>query len=324
MNRQNYDKPFCEKLYAMMLRIRRFEEAVNQLYMKAMMPGLSHLYLGEEAIATGACAAIEPNDMITSTHRGHGHLVARDADVNRMMAEIMGKRDGYCKGKGGSMHIASVEKGMLGANGIVGGGIPIATGAAYAALYKKTGQVVLSFFGDGASNEGVFHESVNMAAAWKLPVVFVLENNLYGISARISRVSNTEDLAVRAKAYAIPGVTADGQDVLAVYEAVREAVEYARSGNGPTIVECKTYRFKGHVVGDNVEKYLDQEEIRAWKQRDALKLFRAYMLENGILSEGEADAVELAETKRIEAAVEFGRKSPLPDASEALDDLFVD
>jgi len=319
----NYDKAFCEKIYAVMCRIRKFEEAVYEVYLNGWMPGLSHLYLGEEAIAAGACAAIGKHDFITSTHRGHGHLVARDADVNLMMSEIMGKRNGYCKGKGGSMHIASVEKGMLGANGIVGGGISIATGAAYMAKYKKTGQVALAFFGDGASNEGVFHESLNMASAWKLPVVFLLENNLYGISVRVDRVCNVEDLAARAKAYDIPGIIVDGQDALAVYEAVRAAVKYARDDKGPSLIECKTYRYKGHVIGDDVENIIDQNEIKAWKKMDALKLFKESMLKKGILSENEIAAIEDTETKRIDAAVEFGRNSPLPDGNEALDDLFV-
>ncbi|MDR1572013.1 MAG: thiamine pyrophosphate-dependent dehydrogenase E1 component subunit alpha, partial [Clostridiales Family XIII bacterium] len=233
-----------------MYRTRRFEEEVFEFYKKGLMPGLAHLYLGEEAVAAGVCAALEADDFIGSSHRGHGHLVARGADVNRMMAEILGKKDGYSKGKGGSMHIMALDKGILGANGIVGGEIPIATGAAYTAKYKGTKQVAVSFFGDAASNEGTFHESVNMAAAWDLPVIYVIENNLYGISVDIRDVTNTENLADRAIGYGIPGVVVDGMDVLAVYEAAADAVKRARAGRGPTIIECKTYRWQGHHVGD--------------------------------------------------------------------------
>ncbi len=246
----NYSKKQLLSFYETMYRMRRFEEEVFEFYKKGMMPGLAHLYLGEEGVATGVCAALNEDDYIGSTHRGHGHLVARGAQIDKMMAEILGKEGGYSKGKGGSMHIMAMDKGILGANGIVGGEIPIATGAAYSAKYRKTNQVAVSFFGDSASNEGTFHESINMAAAWNLPIIYVIENNLYGISVDIRDVTNTPNLADRALGYGIPGVVVDGMDVLAVHQAAKEAVDRARSGNGPTLIECKTYRWQGHHVGD--------------------------------------------------------------------------
>jgi len=232
MKIKDYDKEQLLNFYETMFKMRRFEEETFEFYKKGLMAGLAHLYLGEEAVATGVCAALNEDDYVGSTHRGHGHLVARDADIALMMAEILGKKTGYSHGKGGSMHIMAMDKGILGANGIVGGEIPIATGAAYTALYKKNGKVAVSFMGDSATNEGTFHESINMAAAWKLPCVYVIENNLYGISVDIRDVTNTPDLAVRAKAYDIPGIVVDGMDVIAVYEAAKEAVERARNGEG--------------------------------------------------------------------------------------------
>ena len=225
MKVKNYSKEQLMSFYETMIRIRRFEEETFEFYKKGLMAGLAHLYLGEEAIATGVCAALNEEDYIGSTHRGHGHLVARGADTDRMMAEILGKKTGYSNGKGGSMHIMAMDKGILGANGIVGGEIPIATGAAYSAKYRGTDQVAVSFMGDSATNEGTFHESINMAAAWDLPCLYVIENNLYGISVDIRDVTNTPDLAVRAQAYNIPGVVVDGMDVVAVYEAAKKAVE---------------------------------------------------------------------------------------------------
>lgn len=253
MNVAKYNADQLMSFYETMFKMRRFEEETFEFYKKGMMAGLAHLYMGEEAVATGVCAALKENDYIGSTHRGHGHLVARGADISKMMAEILGKKTGYSNGKGGSMHIMAMDKGILGANGIVGGEIPIATGAAYTAKYKKTDQVAVSFMGDSATNEGTFHESINMAAAWDLPCVYVIENNLYGISVDIRDVTNTPDLAVRAKAYDIPGVVVDGMDVTAVYEAAEKAVKRARAGKGPTIIECKTYRWQGHHVGDPAE-----------------------------------------------------------------------
>ena len=310
--------------YETMYKMRRFEEEVFEFYKKGLMPGLAHLYLGEEAVATGVCAALNADDYIGSSHRGHGHLVARGADIKRMMAEILGKATGYSRGKGGSMHIMALDKGILGANGIVGGEIPIATGAAYRAVYKGTKQVAVSFFGDSAANEGVFHESVNMAAAWKLPCVYVIENNLYGISVDIRDVTNTEDLADRAKAYDIPGVVVDGMNAEAVYEAAAEAASRARAGKGPSIIECKTYRWQGHHVGDPADyrQRRDKNEKEKWMARCPVAAFRG-RLSDEKYQETEILSIEAAVEDEIRAAVKFAIDSPYPDASEAFTDIFV-
>ena len=318
-----YRKEFLTGLYATMLRIREFENQVFEFYKLGQMPGVAHLYIGEEAVATGACATLSPQDYVGSTHRGHGHLIARGADTRRMMAEILGKKDGYCGGKGGSMHISDMTKGIIGANGIVGGGIPIATGAAYTAKMKGTGQVTLSFFGDATTNQGAFHESLNMASAWKLPIVYIIENNLYGISVNINRVVNVQDLSVRAQSYGMPGVTIDGNDVIAVYEAVKAAVDLARSGNGPTLIECKTYRWKGHHSGDPATQYRTREEEMYWKERCPLKCFRTFLLEKAAVQEDEIERIEAAVLAEIGEAADFARKSPFPDAGEAFTDIFA-
>ncbi|MCJ7594220.1 MAG: thiamine pyrophosphate-dependent dehydrogenase E1 component subunit alpha, partial [Desulfobacterales bacterium] len=256
-------KDFAFRLLRKMLEIRFFEEKIVDQYARGKVPGLAHLYIGEEAVAVGACANLKETDLITSTHRGHGHCIAKGADVNRMMAELFGKKDGYCKGKGGSMHIASMEVGMLGAMGIVGSGGPIAVGAALAAQKRRSGQVVICFFGDASTNTGAFHEASNFAALYKLPIVFVCENNLYGISVCMDRHTAIKNIADRAAGYAMPGVIVDGMDVLAVYDVVGKAVKAARKGQGPTLVECKTYRFRGHFEGDpNLgERYRDKKEL---------------------------------------------------------------
>ena len=245
-----YEKDFLLKLYGGMVRVRRFEEKAADCFTKGMLAGNIHLCIGQEASVVGSNAALRPTDYITSTHRGHGHLLGKGADSKKMMAELFGKSTGYCRGKGGSMHAADVGLGILGANGIVGAGIPIATGSAMASKIMGTDEVTLCFFGDGASNQGTFHESINMAAAWHLPVVYLCENNHYGVSTEIHRVTNTDTIAVRAKAYDIPGVTVDGCDVLAVYEAVKKAVAHARAGKGPYLVENIVYRWQGHYCGD--------------------------------------------------------------------------
>ncbi|MDR1068254.1 MAG: pyruvate dehydrogenase (acetyl-transferring) E1 component subunit alpha [Clostridiales Family XIII bacterium] len=312
-------------VYETMYKMRRFEEEVFEFYKKGMMPGLAHLYLGEEAIATGVCAALNDDDYIGSSHRGHGHLVARGANTGMMMAEILGKKSGYSHGKGGSMHIMAMDKGILGANGIVGGEIPIATGAAYAALYRGTKQVSVSFFGDGATNEGTFHESVNMAAAWKLPCVYIIENNLYGISVDIRDVTNTNDLVDRAKGYGIPGAVADGMDVEAVYAVAAEAIERARAGKGPTIIEYKTYRWQGHHVGDPGDYRVrrDTKEKEKWMKRCPVAAFRKKMLGSGI-AESAIRKAENAVEAEIQEAVTFAVDSPYPDVSEAFTDVFTD
>ena len=312
-------------LYETMYRMRRFEEEVFEFYKKGRMPGLAHLYLGEEAVATGVCAALGAEDFVGSSHRGHGHLVARGADVKRMMAEILGKADGTSRGKGGSMHIMDLSKGILGANGIVGGEIPIATGAACSIAYRGTKQVAVSFFGDGASNQGTFHESVNMAAAWKLPCIYVIENNLYGISVDIRSVTNTENLADRALAYGIPGLVVDGMDVDAVFAAAKEAVARARAGKGPSIIECKTYRWLGHHVGDPGEYRVrrDPEEKEKWMARCPLRNFRARLIRENI-RESRLEAAEVLVNKEIGDAVEYALDSPWPDPAEAFEDLFAE
>ena len=314
-----HEKDLAKQFYTVMYRTRRFEEEVFEFYKRGLMPGLAHLYLGEEAIATGACAALREDDYIGSTHRGHGHLVARGADLNRMMAEILGKETGYSKGKGGSMHIMAMDKGILGANGIVGGEIPIATGAAYSAKYRGTDQVTLAFFGDSASNEGTFHESINMAAAWNLPCVYIIENNLFGISVDIRRVTKEHQLSKRAVGYGIPGVTIDGNDVFKVYETVKEAVERARKGEGPTIIECLTYRWQGHHVGDPGE-YRDPQELADWKAKEPIGVLE----KRGLLTDAEIQEIKDAVEAEIQAACKFAEESPYPDASEAYTDLFVD
>ena len=312
-------KELAKEFYGTMYKIRRFEEEVFEFYKTGQMAGLAHLYIGEEAVATGACAAIEARDYIGSTHRGHGHLVARGADLKKMMAEILGKETGYCKGKGGSMHIMAMDLGILGANGIVGGGIPTATGAGYSAKYRGTDQVTLCFFGDGASNQGTFHECINMAAAWDLPVVYIIENNLFGISVDSRRVTKEHDLAKRAIGYGIPGYTIDGNDVEKVYETVKKAVADARAGKGPSIVECKTWRHHGHNGADNCA-YRSKEEDAAWKAKDPIKQFAA----KGYLTEDEMKAIEADVDKEMEEVCKFAAESPFPEAHELMEDIFVD
>lgn len=324
MNVKNYSKKQLMSFYETMFKTRRFEEETFEFYKKGMMAGLAHLYMGEEAVAAGVCAALKEDDYIGSTHRGHGHLVARGADLNRMMAEILGKETGYSHGKGGSMHIMAMDKGILGANGIVGGEIPIATGAAYTIKYKGTDQVAVSFMGDSATNEGTFHESLNMAAAWDLPCIYVIENNLYGISVDIRDVTNTPDLAVRAKAYDIPGVVVDGMDVTAVYEAAVKAVKRAREGKGPTLIECKTYRWQGHHVGDpaTYRKRKSETEKEDWMARCPVATLRKEMIESGKAKEAEIEKLESQIEEQIQEAVQFAADSPYPEASEAFTDVF--
>lgn len=317
-----YKESFLANLYATMFRIREFEEQVFELYKIGLMPGLAHLYIGEEAIATGACATLEDKDYIGSTHRGHGHLIARGADTKKMMAEILGKKDGYCKGKAGSMHIMTLDKGILGANGVVGGGIPIATGAAYKSKIKDTKQVTICFMGDSSTNEGSFHESLNMASAWDLPIVYLIENNLYGISVGLKRVTKVVDLSERAKAYGIKGISIDGNDVLKVYETVKEAVDYAREGNGPTLIECKTYRQKGHHVGDPGLEYRTREEENEWKAKCPLKWFKESLLKEKKITKKAITDLETSIIAEIKEAVQFAKDSPYPDPSEAFEDIY--
>lgn len=309
-------------MYERMLKIRHFETKVGELFAGGEIPGFVHLYLGQEAVAVGACAALDEADYITSTHRGHGHVIAKGGDLKRMMAELFSKVTGYNKGKGGSMHIAAPSLGILGADGIVGGGIPIATGAALSANLRKSGQVALCFFGDGASNQGTFHEAINIAASFSLPAVYLCENNLYGVGTRQSQVRKLKDIAERAKAYDIPGVAVDGNDVVAVYEITKEAVERARTGKGPTLIECKTYRWRAHFEGEP-DTYRPPEEVEAWKKCEPIAPFRKLLVENDILTEAKAEEVEERVRSEVEEAVEFARSSPSPELEMALADLWA-
>lgn len=310
------------EMYRKMLEIRSFEEKVFELYGQNLVPGTIHLYAGEEAVAVGVCSCLRKDDYITSTHRGHGHCIAKGAELKRTMAEILGKKTGYCKGKGGSMHIADFAVGMLGATAVVGAGLPIAVGAALSAKLRKTDQVAACFFGEGASNQGTFHESINMASAWTLPVIFVCENNLYAMGTRQSRIMNLEDIADRAASYGIPGVKVDGNDVLAVFEASQKAVDRARRGDGPTLVECKTYRHKGHSRVDPA-KYRPKEEVEQWMARDPLRRFKETLLQNSLFSEAELRGVEEKVAGGIEEAVKFALQSPYPAPEEALEDVYA-
>jgi len=309
------------ELYKEMLKIRRFEERVSDLFSKGLIPGFVHLYIGQEAVAVGVCANLTKNDYITSTHRGHGHCIAKGADMKRMMAELFGKKTGYCKGKGGSMHIADYSSGILGANAIVGANIPIAAGAAFAAKSKGTKNVSVSFFGDGASNTGAFHEGINIAAAWKLPVIFVCENNLYAISTRTTRSTPITNIADRAASYGIPGVIADGMDVIAVYEAAHEATERARNGLGPTLIECKTYRFYGSFEGDP-QRYRTKSEREEWLTKDPLN-FGEKLVKQDILTDADLQKIDQEARSAVDEAVEYARESPYPEAEEVTKDLFA-
>ena len=310
------------EIYGNMLKIRRFEEKVGELVKGNEVSGLVHLSIGMEATHVGACAALKKDDYITGTHRSHGHVIAKGGDINRMMAELYGKSTGYNKGKGGSMHMTDFSLGILGENGIVGAGIPIATGAGTAIKLEKTDQVVLCFFGDGASNRGTFHEGINLASIWKLPVVFLCENNMYGMSVPIAYSANIKNLSDRAGGYGIPGITVDGNEIMVVYEAVQEAVKRARSGGGPSLIECKTYRLCGDFEGD-FRDYRPKEELEAWKKRDPIYGFRKRLIETGVLTEAESESIDNEIKKEIEDAVKFAMESPEPRPEEALEDVYA-
>jgi pyruvate dehydrogenase E1 component alpha subunit len=320
MAKKKYEKSFLVELYRRMLRIRKFEEQAKECFTKGMLAGNIHLAIGQEAAEVGACAALTDRDYITGTHRGHGQCIAKGAKTDKMMAELFGKKTGYCQGKGGSMHIVDASLGILGANGIVGAGIPIATGAAYASKTWGDDAVTLCFFGDAAANQGTFHEAINMGAAWDLPVIYLCENNKYGVSTDISRVTNNEHISERAAAYNIPGVTVDGNDVLAVYEAVKTAVERARRGEGPSLVECITYRHEGHYCGDQAG-YRPGEYMEEALAHEALPTFRKYLLEQGVKEE-EIVKVEEEITQEIAHAYKFADESEYPDPSEAFTDVY--
>ena len=310
-------------MYVKMRRIRDFESTAAKLFAEGKIPGFVHLYLGEEAIAPAVCECLTDNDFITSTHRGHGHIIAKGGDLNLMMAELFGRETGYCKGKGGSMHIADRDKGILGANGIVGAGHCIACGAGLSAKIRGTDQVCVCFFGDGSTNQGTFHESLNMASIWKLPVIFVCENNHYGISMSQDRHQAIKDVADRGAAYNIPGVAVDGNDPLAVYEAAQEAVARARAGKGPTLMECKTYRQHGHFEGDPAI-YKPKEEQAAWMEKDPMPRYAKFLVENGVMTQDEVDAVDAQVAKEIEDAIAFADAQPFPSVESAVVDVYSD
>lgn len=305
-----------------MLRIRAFEESVQKEFAAGNIPGIVHLYLGEEAIAAGACANLRTDDYIVSTHRGHGHLIAKGGKTDLMMAEVLGKKTGYCHGKGGSMHVADLDIGMLGANGIVGAGLPIATGAAASAQIRGTDQVAICFFGEGASNTSRFHEAINMGAAWKLPVIYLIENNLWAVSTRSTDVMGASELTNRAIGYGIPGVSVDGNDAVAVYEAVEKAVARARKGEGPTLMECLTYRWRGHMEGDP-QFYKPKEEVDEWLEKDPLPRYRKYLADTGVMTTEEIKGVEQEMVEEMEKALKFAKDSPFPAPEETLEDVFA-
>ncbi len=316
------DRGTLVSLLETMMRIRAFEAKVEELFFAGPIAGSVHLYIGEEAVATGVCSALQPGDYITSTHRGHGHAVAKGARLDRMMAELFGRRSGYCKGKGGSMHIADFSAGMLGANGIVAGGLTIAVGAALSSKMRRSNQVVACFFGDGATSRGPWHEALNMAALFRLPVLFVNENNQYASTTPASYGVSVVDVADRAAGYGMPGVVVDGNDVLAVREATLVAVERARSGEGPSLLECKTYRWKGHYIGDP-EQYRSKEEVAGWRERCPIRRFQSLLLERGAMQPAEIEEISRRVDEEVAAAVRFAQESPFPDPDEALEDLFV-
>jgi len=304
-----------------MVRIRAFEDTAERMFLDNKLPGFLHLYSGEEAVATGVCSCLTDQDYITSTHRGHGHCIAKGADINRMMAELLGKQTGYSKGKGGSMHIADISKGIIGANGIVGASMPIACGTAFAQKYRGEKNVSVAFFGDGASNRGTFHESMNMAAALQLPLVFVCENNQFGMSTPFEVASHNKTISQRASAYDMPGYRCDGNDPLAVREVAEKAIQDAREGKGPSLVECLTWRHSGHFVGDSAiyKKPADQE---AWLKKDPIVRFEARLMEEDGVGREEIDAIHADAEAEIKAAIEFADNSPYPTIDVMYEDLY--
>jgi pyruvate dehydrogenase E1 component alpha subunit len=309
--------------YRTMRTIRTFEQTLNELSQAGKVPGFLHLYAGEEAVAAGVCAHLGERDWVASTHRGHGHSIAKGVDLNGMMAEIFGRRTGVCRGKGGSMHIADTEKGMLGANGIVGGGIPLAAGAALSAKVRRTGGVAVSFFGDGAANEGTFHETLNLAAIYRLPCLFVIENNGYGEATPVEYAASVPDLATRAHGYGIPGMVADGMDFLDVFTRAGEAIARARRGEGPTLLECKTYRYYGHYVGDPLTYRTKEETDRVRGRRDPLDLLERRVTADGVLAAADLRRIDDEVAAAVAAAVRFAEQSPPPDAADLATDVYV-
>lgn len=312
-------------LYEKMFLIRSMEEKISELYYDAKIPGFVHVSIGQEAVAVGVSGNLRKSDLLGSTHRGHGHMLAKGCDLNRFMAEIFGKRTGYCKGKGGSLHLFNLADGFIGTCSIVGGGFPYATGCALALQMQRKDDIVVCFLGDGSTAEGAFHESVNMAAIWDLPVLFVCENNLYGEFTHHKDTSPLPNVADMAANYKIPGRIVDGNDVLAVYHLCSELIEEIRKGSGPALLEAKTYRWHGHYEGEEFlladRKYRSEEEIEAWKKRDPVKLFKNYLLEKGAASEKQIKSIETRVFNEIEDAIKFAQDSPLPETTEAYTDI---
>jgi len=309
-------------IYERMALIRAFEERVEKLFAGGEIPGFVHLYAGEEAVAVGVCAHLRDDDYITSTHRGHGHCIAKGVEPKPMMAELYGRATGSCHGKGGSMHIADVSKGMLGANGIVGGGPPLACGAGLSAKTRGTDQVAVCFFGDGAAEQGTTHEGMNLAAIWKLPVIFVCENNGFAESTPVGYHCAVSDIGERAASYNMPGVTVDGLDVLAVYEAAAAAVERARAGDGPSLIEAKTWRYYGHFEGDQIA-YRTSEQNAEYRGKDSIQRYLRQLLDRKLVTQADLDSINLATGEEIEEAVEYAKASPLPSTDETLVDVYV-
>ena len=311
-----------EELYRKMVQTREFEEKAAKLFIQGKVHGTAHFCIGEEATGIGVCSALEKEDYILQTHRGHNQGIGKGMDINRMMAEFLGKETGYCKGKGGCMHIADFSVGSLGANGIVGGGIPIATGAALSQKYKGQKNITVCFFGDGATNEGAFHESLNLASVWKLPVLFVCTNNLYGMSTSVEKSMNITDISVRADSYGMKGLALDGNDVVTIYEETLKAKEYILE-NGPMLMVLNTYRWMGHSKSD-AQLYRTKEEVNAWKEKCPIKRHREYLIESGILSEQEVEAINIQSKQDIEDAVAFAEGSPEPKIENIFDDVYAD
>jgi pyruvate dehydrogenase E1 component alpha subunit len=316
------DAGLLSEMLRRMLVIRAFDSLLPSLYTKGQVRGSSHAAIGQEAVAVGACFALQPTDYITSTHRGHGHAIAKGADTKKMMAELLGKRDGYCRGKGGSMHIADFSIGMLGANGIVGGGLGIAAGAALSSQLQQNHRVTVCFFGEGALNQGVFSEVANIAAIWELPLVLLCENNQYEMSARVSDMVSVPELSQRAAGFGFPGVSVDGMDVLSVYDAAVKAVAWARDGHGPSLVVATCYRLEGHFSGDT-QSYRTKEEIQGWWERDPVEAFARNLLELAVLTPDQVGALRAQASREVDEALEFAIKSEPPDPGELYEDVYA-
>jgi acetoin:2,6-dichlorophenolindophenol oxidoreductase subunit alpha len=309
-------------MYLKMVQTRKFEEKAARLFVEGKVHGTAHFCIGEEATGIGVCAALENEDYILQTHRGHNQGIGKNMDINKMMAEFLGKQTGYCKGKGGCMHIADFSVGSLGANGIVGGGIPLAVGAALSQKYKKQDNITVGFFGDGASNQGTFHESLNMASVWKLPVIFVCTNNLYGMSTHISQSMNIDDISVRASSYGMKGIALDGNDVMNIYEETLKAKEYVKE-NGPMLMVLNTYRWMGHSKSD-AQLYREKDEVKEWKEKCPIKRFKEHLLDQGIATLQEIDALDKQAVQDIQNAVDFAENSPEPRIEDIFEDVYAD